>query len=288
MKKFVAFLIFLTIIGNAVYAIQAKDDQIVRVQTIDFTYEVYLPLLMNNYVVPTFDEGKGIAMVTGDLQDLDKVGAGWYYHWTPYPQISSDPRNVPMSRCGLWDETFPVDYDGYILVFNEPVNREPNGCGITPQVAAERYMIFADRFTQAKIVAVNNGFNGGLWNRDFINILKASNYPLPTIWGIHTYYEPSYSWKRWTDNFRYDMLDNDLGFQPEIWITEFAMTSGDAVIFKQMLEYISTLDYITHTAPFTNRAMYDEPWWPTNWPVELVNADGSLTPVGEVYRDWQP
>lgn len=283
MKKFVTILLALLIIlGNLTYIASAKAQDNEPV-----TNTVYLPFVTNNYIAPTFDENKGIAMVLPYMQDLDNVGAGWYYNWTPYPQVSSDPRYIPMSRCGLWDDTFPVDYSGYVLIFNEPVNREPNGCGISPQVAAERYIAFVDRFTNVIPVVSNNGANGAPWNREFILALKAVNYPLPTIWGVHLYYDWYYTFDRWKGDLSALMhfFDWSLGFTPEIWVTEFAMTSGDPVIFKQMLDYLDTLPYVTRIAPFTNRPMYEEDWWPTDWKVELFNPDGSITPLGEVYRD---
>jgi len=251
---------------------------------------VYLPIILNGDPIPSLPYHKGIAMVQPQYQeDLTNVGADWYYVWSVYPEIPTNSKNIPMSRCGLFDTaTFPTDYSGYVLIFNEPVNREPNGCGITPQLAAERYMLFMDAYSSVIPIVGNNGANGAPWNMDFIDALQAANYPVPEVWGVHLYYEPYYTFDRWK---------NDIGAlmhfferagipQPEIWVTEFSMTSGDPVIFKQMLEYISTLDYVTHVAPFTNRAMYDEPWWPENWSVELFNDDGSYTPMGEVYRDW--
>jgi len=251
---------------------------------------------MNNYVAPVISQVKGIAMVQPQYDiDLTNSGSTWYYTWTPYPQVYIDPRHIPMSRCGLFDTSiFPTDYTGYVLIFNEPVNKEPNGCGITPQLAAERYMTFMDTYPNVIPVVGNNGVNGAPWNMDFIDALKAADYPLPSVWGLHLYYESWYvtyfDFDHWVNNFVVldSFITQSLGFQPEYWITEFAMATGDPIIFEQMLDYIGTQDSITHVAPFTNRAMYNEPWWPSGWVVELYNDNGTLTPMGQVYKEWYP
>ena len=106
------------------------------------TKVIYLPLVMKDHTPPVINPNKGIALVEPYPQDLDAVGATWYYTWSHYPKPSEDRRYIPMSYYGLFDSRLPVDYDGFILFLNEPNNLAPFGAEISPILAAERYAIF--------------------------------------------------------------------------------------------------------------------------------------------------
>lgn len=250
---------------------------------------VYLPIILNGDPIPSLPYHKGIAMVQPQFQeDLTNVGADWYYTWTPYPQVYDDPKHIPMTRCGLYDDTFPTDYAGYVLVFNEPDNPEPFGCDLSIAVLVDRYIAFMDAHPNVIPVAINSGFIHWKYNEAFILGLIERDYPLPQVWGFHTYYEYIYTGWQWdmSLSFKIREIEKLAGHPIEVWITEHAVPSGNVADFQHTLDYFSQWPQITHVAVFTNRAMYDEPWWPENWPVELFNDDGSYTPMGEVYRDF--
>ena len=116
-------------------------------------HTVLLPLVMNNYTQPVYDPpnpNKGIALVEPYLQDLDSVGASWYYTWSHLPKPTADSRYIPMSYYGLFDDSLPVDYDGFVLFLNEPNNQAPFGSGIDAITAATRYRDFTIAQTKGK------------------------------------------------------------------------------------------------------------------------------------------
>jgi hypothetical protein len=258
------------------------------------TFFVFLPMIINNYsqpvyVPPNINQNKGIALVENYLQDLDAVGATWYYTWSHYPAPSIDQRYVPMSYYGLFDDRLPVDYDGFVLFLNEPNNPAPFGAGISPQLAAERYAAFVQARPNAKLVVGNASAWSSMWYMEFIWALDA-NYPdtpKPQYYGFHGYVEDWITveqlekWWDATEGFIYYYS----GIHPEIWITEFADTTGDTASFTALMDVIQNKPHITRFAYFTNRYDPEADYIPVGWhDFNLINDDGSLSPMGEVYK----
>ena len=252
---------------------------------------VFLPLIMNNYSPPIYDppninQNKGIALVEPYLQDLDSVGATWFYNWGISPDLLNDSRYVPMSYAGLVSDNLPVDYNGFVLFLNEPNNVAPYGSNITPELAAERYAIFIQARPQTKLVVGNTSAWATTWMRDFIVAVKLYNVPLPEYVGVHCYVE------EWitadTCNFYIEqnrmMWESNAGYVPEMWITEFADTTGDTESFTALMNIIESKSYITRYAYFTNRYDPTQPYIPDGWHnFNLINDDGSLSPMGLIY-----
>lgn len=263
-------------------------------------YKVFIPFVANNdgvQIRPTpipdpivYNPNKGIALVEPYLEDLDSVGAGWYYTWTPLPKPTADSRYISMSYYGLFDDNLPVDYDGFVLFLNEPNNPAPFGANITPQLAAERYAAFVQVRPQAKLVVGNVSAWSRVWMTDFLSELK-TNYPdtpLPYYYGVHGYVE---SWitasqlnTYWSTMASYISLSLD-GEPFEMWITEFADTTGDTESLNDILDVIESKSYISRFAYFTNRYDPEAAYIPDGWyDFNLINNDGSLSPMGEVYK----
>ena len=76
-----------------------------------------------------------------------------------------------------------------------------------------------------------------------------------------------------------------VGIYPEVWITEFADTTGDTVSLTALMNVIRSKAYITRFAYFTNRYDPEADYIPDGWyDFNLINGDGSLSPMGEVYK----
>lgn len=255
------------------------------------TFLIFLPLILNNYSQPVYDPpninaDKGIALVEPYLQDLDSIGATWYYTWSHLPAPKTDERYIPMSYYGLFDDNLPVDYDEFVLFLNEPNNPAPYGAGITPTLAAERYAAFVQARPQAKLVVGNTSAWATTWMLDFIIAVKSYNVPLPEYVGVHCYVE------EWitadTCNFYIEqnrmMWKSNAGYIPEMWITEFADTTGDTESFAALMDVIQGKSYITRFAYFTNRYDPEAAYIPDGWyDFNLINYDGSLSPIGLIY-----
>ena len=69
------------------------------------------------------------------------------------------------------------------------------------------------------------------------------------------------------------------------WITEFGVMSGDLEIFKRLVTWMTSQEWIERIAPYTNRQPYTNDWWVVSHGVDLVAPDGTLTPCGKWYRD---
>ena len=252
-------------------------------------YGVFLPIVLKDYVSPHYDENKGIALVTNQLSDLDMVGAGWYYVWSCDCTRLNDNKYVPMSYYGLVPECLPTDYNGFVLFLNEPNNVAPYGSEIKPIEAAKRYVEFIEQRPNAKLVVGNASVWSSMWYIEFLMELNNTypNTPKPEYYGFHGYVESwvTVDWleKWWTSTEEFIYYYS--GIHPEIWITEFADTTGNIESFSSLLDVIDSKEYITRYGYFTNRYDPEAEYIPSGWyDFNLVNDNGSLTPVGEVYK----
>lgn len=220
---------------------------------------------------------RGLAMTYYYEDDIKKLGIEWFYFWgTTYP-FPSD-KYVPMSRCGE-DIEIPKDYSGFLLVFNEPSNSEPYGCGITPTEGVKRYKALTEKYPSAKYVVGNVS----LWDVYYDEWLKTfldscDGCKRPDALAFHAYIE---SWidiktiKGWASLYRKTFP----GYR--FWITELADTKGRPEEFSELLSWLDgQSDWLDRYAVFTNRASGSEAWYPKGWNVQLVNPDGELTPLG--------
>lgn len=248
-------------------------------------YNVYLPIVANNYKPPVFEPEKGIALVTDKISDLDAVGAGWYYTWTSLPTIKEDKRYVPMSYYGLFDESLPLDYSDFVLFLNEPNNPAPFGAWITPNLAAERYIKFIEARPNSKLVVGNTSAWSTQWHYDFLQEIKLYNVPLPKYVGLHGYVEswitPSTLEFYWNQTkLLYKSFDIDATF----WITEFADTTGNVENMKSLMRIIYGYDWITRYAYFTNRYDPEAEYIPDGWYNFGLFENDKLSPIGEIYK----
>ena len=294
-KKVLILFAILFIITICVNALIAKND--VEAQTYN---TIYLPLIINDEgqaqpdptPLPTpypttqpYVGNKGIALVEPYLEDLDAVGATWYYNWSFSCDKLGEPEYIPMAYTGLVPACMPVDYDGFVLFLNEPDNVAPFGSGIDAITAAQRYKDFIAARPKAKLVVGNTSAWSSQWHYDFIHEIIRLEAPLPEYVGMHGYVE---SWV--TASHLSDMWENlyrgykAVGVYPEVWITEFADTTGDTESLTDLMDVVQGKAYITRFAYFTNRYDPEAAYIPDGWhDFNLIEDDGSLSPVGAIY-----
>jgi hypothetical protein len=241
-----------------------------------------LPLLLAGSVASPADPARGVAMIQPQYtQDLQTVGAGWYYTWTTYPTAGA-ANYVPMSREGLFDlARLSADYDGYMLVFNEPNQSEPYGADLSPQEAATRYTAIRAAYPNAVMVVGNASAWALDWYTAFIAALPQGT-PRPTHWGVHGYVEawitPAHLIDWWTD------LHDTIG--GIWWVTEFADTTGNTATLHQLVTFVQVTQWIERYAYFTNRYTPAD-YIPDTWhDFNLIDDTGWLTDVGQVYAAW--
>jgi hypothetical protein len=226
-------------------------------------------------------DAQGVALAYPYYDDLQAVDAAWWYVWAPCP-LNAPPGCVPMSRDGS-DPQLPIEYNGYVLLFNEPHNVEPFGNPIEPDEALQVYMTLSEEYPRAKWVVGNIIFWGHWqnWLLSFHDMCSVTpGCYMPEYWGIHVYV----SGNNWIDYIKgeLDGLHNYIG--GKFWITEFAEVTGNVSMDNAMLELFKRTPYIDRWAYFTNRAHGNEPWYPAGWNVQLFDyATGEPTSIGDWY-----
>ena len=211
--------------------------------------------------------------------DLAIMNAEWYYTYS----VCNDPRCVPMSWCGE-DPKLTTDYDGFVLLFNEPEN--PAQCNISPQTGIDRYRTLVEKYPNAKWVVGNSIFwgNWSNWLYQFRDLCVSDGLQLPYAWGVHIYIRGSSS--TWIPYIRDAMNRLHDGLGGTFWITEFAEINGNINTDDAMVRYFESEPWIERYAYFTNRAKGDEPWYPVGWNVQLFDWDtGVATQIGNWYAN---
>lgn len=173
----------------------------------------------------------------------------------------------------------PDGYDGHLLFLNEPdlAGGRSDGmqCERTPRQAA--HMLVAARLVCPNCVIVGPSVShedyrrGWPWLREFYNHAVGLGVRLPDVAGIHSYLpeEPNLI----VDDL-FEMLDEFPGTAETVWVTEFAGGEAQAA---QMIEYYEADERVEAYFWFTARG----------WVADLVGRDGTLTPLGEIYRGSQ-
>jgi hypothetical protein len=231
---------------------------------------------------PTLEKGLAYTHGGEGPNDVEILNCSWYYGWGPGGDLS-DKRYVPMYRGGSNDPwlTLPKDYSSYILLFNEPNNREPYGCSRLPAVAAAMYKEALAYHTKAAFVVGGVSSWCLTWLEQFMDECTKSGIPIPTCWHAHGYEAVDYVIDKWR---KLHQLTGG-----EYWITEFAAPySGQVEDVRGMIEFIQQTGWIKRCAYFTNRLSGTEPWCPPNWEktVPLIDWNtGQLTEIGEYYVD---
>lgn len=226
--------------------------------------------------IPKGDPAKGIGMPYVFIEDLRRTNSSWYYNWGSCPNISDGC--VPMSWGGA-DPNLPVDYNNYVMLFNEP--DRPDQANITPENALIIYKELKLKYTSAKWVVGNTFYPN--WLYTFKSLCQADeDCIMPEYWGIHAY----------LGNIEYlpfmttqlTVAHNKLG--GIFWITEFASVYGDVSTDEGLVRFFKSQSWIERYAIFCNRAQGNEPWYPTGWDVQLFDWDtGEPTKIGRWYSD---
>jgi hypothetical protein len=227
---------------------------------------------------------KGLAMAYPQYtEDITTLGTKWYYVWGACPN-NSVPGCIPMSRNGD-DPNLPLDYNDFVILFNEPNNPEPYGHPISPKDAVQIYMNLYGKYPQAKWVVGNVNIYIRRWMEDFWNICKTTpNCIMPKYIGWHIYISTETEAKHlhlFLDGI-YQLNYPDTKW----WITEFADITGNISNDRIMLDEFKKRDWIERWAYFTNRSNGDEPWYPVGWDVQLIDWNtGELTEIGKWYAE---
>jgi hypothetical protein len=231
----------------------------------------------------TASGSKGVALLDWHhMEDIDRLGASWYYGWGEY--CKDDGRCVNMVRSM---QAPRACYDR-LLVGNEPNAREPFGHPIDPASAATAVLAIENQCPGTKLIVGNvsaddwntaGGWgNGAAWLAAFLaNYQAQSGRAFSQTLGVHCYT---------TDGANYCInrfAQMRAVYAGEMWVTEFNTQHGDTIQFTRLLQAINSYGYSAY-AVYTNRndgASYDLPG------TAMVLSDGNLTNNGQVYALWK-
>lgn len=226
----------------------------------------------------TLPNDKGLAMSLFVVDDIDLLEADWWYVYgnNPSPTNLADPRYVPMLQVGDIASNLPADYDGHILVFNEP--DLAGWAAHTPQQAYDKFQVLKSHYTNATFVFGNISHLGFAWIEEYMVLCDTD---CPELWGIHCY--PYEVWQPCVDFLT--PVHNLIG--TDMWLTETQATpDGDPGLLLNIINWTKETSWVPRYAIFGNRDMSGEPWWPPSWgEVALVDDDGYITRLGRIYRD---
>jgi hypothetical protein len=220
---------------------------------------------------------KGIAFADpSHAEDLSALRATWHYMWGEYCGGAAGCINMVRSM------QIPVTCYDVLLVGNEPNALEPNGAPISPQDAVNKVRAIQSQCPSTKLIVGNVSADDwssiGGWGSGY-NWLRAFMQSYPNYSGgigVHCYSQHSAQWC-------IDQLSAMRGlYAGEMWVTEFAILSGDTTQFNVLLDYVSS-NFARYSA-YTNRQpseAYSEGW--AIGGADMVRGDGSLTPIGQIY-----
>jgi hypothetical protein len=225
---------------------------------------------------------KGLAQAWGGQEDRDLLQPLWWYDWGLGGQ--SYPDYVPMLRNGLPSEELNTDYNGYVLVFNEPNLPEPNGCNLPDyMVAVTRYAILTNIYPQAKFIVGGVSSWKYTWLVSFHKMVVRCKLRLPAGYAIHGYandYGTLAQMFKWWKTAHNQLMKITPSL--EFWITETSDIKGNPVTLKKIINNITIMKYERY-AIYTNRQPEDA-GWTINKNVEMVN-DAGLTPMGTAFTE---
>ena len=237
---------------------------------------------------------RGMAYGSNSVADLRAVSSGvnWWYNWASQPDnpnVAAAYASLGMSYVPmLWNGNFDANklatnpFSGsYLLGFNEP-NFTHQG-NLTPQQAAALWPQVEQvaRAHQMKIVSPAVNYCGGgcnvtdpfAWLDQFL--ATCVNCQIDAI-AMHWYACDKSALQWYLGQF-------ESRYNKPLWLTEFAcLDSGtinadvEAAYMRDALQLLESDPHVARYAWFTGRS--------TSQPaVNLLGADGRLTPLGQIY-----
>ncbi len=252
---------------------------------------VFQPVSADPYLVPgtpTFPVIyrhriiKGVALLDwSHKEDIAALGATKYYGWGPYCNGAANCYN--MNRT--WTLPQSTCYST-MLLGNEPTNDEPAGHPISASEAASVTVAIRAACPNTTLVVANihvNNINREQealdWLTAYFTAYEAMSghyfgwYGPKDVLGLHCY-SPSAT----TCTTRLDAAMDLMPSQStKVWITEFGNVN-----YENLPSTLAGFDHdirIAYVFPFTNRGTGP-------YLLDMVNSDGSLTDIGQIYADW--
>lgn len=184
--------------------------------------------------------------------------------------------------AGIWDGKVAWDLSAHrtdaLLVLNEPDSCVDGGVCVTVEEAVPIYQKYMNKYggkAQLGAPGVTNGPAGLPWLKNFMN--KCSDCQIDFV-VAHWY---GYYSEGIVPEFTNYIDEFIATFNKPVWLTEFSLRSGTN---EQQQEFLkAALEYLDKNKMVHLYAYYMATPSPINGAAGLVNADGSLTAIGEIY-----
>lgn len=231
---------------------------------------------------PKLSASKKKGCTGGDPETIRKLGGNWYYTWWSGGKNDTAAEFVPMIKNrndlvgeGAFDRVRQMTGITHLLGYNEPERPDQGNIPLEDAVKNwPRLMKLAEDKKLRLGSPAPSSDNGGMeYFHRFMEQVKAKKLRVDFI-AMH--------WYRSRDAGEFGDFLDDLGkrYKLPVWVTEFNGWSGDESenykFLKGALRYLERSKHI-------ERYAYFEPG--KGKPLSLFKADGSLSRMGEAYRD---
>lgn len=214
-----------------------------------------------------------------DPKEAEKLHATWHYNWGPTGTSTDKMEFVPMVKGtphfgpGYWEKIATLKAGGAknLLTFNEPERKDQGN--LTIAHALELWPKLEATGLRLSSPAPSSDTLGMDWLAEFMKQVKKRKLRVDFI-AIH--------WYRSNDLDKFgDWLRELRGdYDRPIWLTEFNVWKGDQ---KTQERFLKGAVKIMERSSYVERYTYFNPG--RNAPGTLFTPEGSLTPLGEFYRD---
>ncbi|MGJ8644914.1 MAG: glycosyl hydrolase [Luteolibacter sp.] len=236
-------------------------------------------LAAGNTYAATSEISKKKGWCGGNAGHHKKFGVSWYYNWTPN-KGSSDAEFVPLIKK-KWDMgKKPFDkirgYENvsHILGFNEPEREKQSNISVQDAIKLwPKITALADQKNLRVGSPASTADAAGMaWTARFMDQIDKKNLRVDFL-TLHWYGTPN------SDHFEKYIDNMEKKYSLPMWITEFNGWSGSEADNYKFLK--DALRYLERNRDVERYAYYN----PKGKPHSLLKNDGSLTRMGELYRD---
>jgi len=230
------------------------------------------------------------------LSNLDQFNFGWYTNWQPDPLWSpggegeDDQRFVPMI-WGRDDVTAAKLEDvadapsGYLLGFNEPDNVGQSNLGVRQALTLWPKLMETNLALGSPACTMSETLGDDSWLGRFMNKIDRRGYDVDFV-AVH-YYSDDGS----VADFKAFLKDVRQEYHKPVWVTEWSLvdwTDPDRFTAEEIADFAADAIQMLDDLNFVKRhawfGAYDggDGW---NINTELIDAEGKLTAVGEVFQE---
>jgi len=248
-------------------------------------YKSFIPLVYTSHA-----PAKGVGLKHGDCVGMSNLGVEWFYNWgfdaNSGGMCNNDKQYVDMIfGASNMSDTIKTPY---LMGFNE-YNQSDQG-NLTPTRAAMLWRVIESVHADKYLVSPSGGSSlTTLWA--MVDTYRALYGTYPRFDAISVHWYDSHSGGTTLQSYLSSMHMGAVarGYNGKLWLTEFASCTGNTEYkiakMREWMDWLATTGYVERWAWYAGRLssidVFDQVCQS-----DLMNSDGTLTPLGVAYRDW--